>query len=324
MTIDGAFDVTVTGFEVPEIDLIIEGAPVRQDQDDVLDLEKMSRTVTRPGDLWQLGKHRLFCGDALNEDSYSVLAQGRQATAALIDPPYNDPIDGYVSGFGKTHHREFVMASGEMSHTEYVEFLYKVFRLLSRNSQEGAIHFVCMDWRHLPEALVASGRVYSEFKNLCVWVKESGGQGSFYRSQHELILVFKNGRGRHRNNIQLGQYGRFRTNVWKYARVKSSARSVEEWLPRLHPTIKPMEMVADAILDCTARNDIVLDPFVGSGTTVIAAEQTGRTCHGMDLDPLYIDTAVLRWQRHTGNRAILVATGKFFNDIAIASEVDCG
>lgn len=324
ITLDCDFDVTITGFEIPEIDLILQEAAVDHDPDDVVDMAETSQAVTRSGDVWQMGKHRLMCGDALNGNSYSVLMKGRHAAAVFTDPPFNDPIDGYVTGFGKVHHREFAMASGEMSETEYIEFLSKTFRNLKRNSEDGSIHFVCLDWRHLPEILAASCREYSEFKNLCVWVKESGGQGSLYRSQHELVLVFKSGKARHRNNIQLGQYGRYRTNVWNYPRVKSPAGDAGERPSAPHPTIKPTAMVADAILDCTARNDIVLDPFVGSGTTVIAAERTGRICFGMDLDPHYVDTAVRRWQRHTGDQAIQVPTGKCFDDLAAALEVKHG
>lgn len=216
------------------------------------------------------------------------------------------------------------MASGEMSQTEYTEFLSRMFRNLERNSEDGSLHFVCLDWRHLPELLAASQRVYSEIKNLCVWIKESGGQGSLYRSRHELILVFKSGKKRHRNNVQLGQYGRCRTNVWEYPRVKSFARNGEEQLSDLHPTIKPTAMVADAILDCTSRNDIVLDPFLGSGTTIMAAERTGRICYGMDLDAVYVDTVVRRWQKHTGDRAVHASTGKAFDDLVTASGVRHG
>jgi DNA modification methylase len=312
LTIDGGLDVTLTGFEVPEIDLILKQVAGKQDEDDVFDVDETSQTVTQSGDIWQLGKHRILCGDALNEGSYSLLMQGRRAAAVFADPPYNDPIDGYVAGFGKVHHREFAMASGEMSETEFTEFLFKTFRNLERNSKNGSLHFVCLDWRHLPELLAASRRVYTEFKNLCVWIKESGGQGSLYRSRHELVCVFKSGKERHRNNVQLGQYGRYRTNVWEYPRVKSLAKNGEEQLSGLHPTIKPVAMVADAILDCTARNDIVLDPFLGSGTTVIAAERTGRICYGMDLDPAYVDTALRRWQKFTGLVAVHQMTGQTF------------
>jgi DNA modification methylase len=324
LTVESNFDVTIIGFEVPEIDLILQEAAGGKDVDDVFDVDEKNQTVTKPGDLWQLGKHRILCGDALDADCYSILMQGRRAAAVFTDPPYNDPIDGYAAGFGKIHPREFAMASGEMTEAEYTEFLFETFRNLERNSDDGSLHFVCLDWRHLPELLTSSRRVYTEFKNLCVWAKESGGQGSLYRSRHELVLVFKSGKAKHRNNIQLGQYGRYRTNVWEYPRVRALAGDGDEQVSGLHPTIKPVALVADAILDCTSRNDIVLDPFLGSGTTVVAADRTGRICYGMDLDPAYVDVAIRRWQRHAGDRAIQAATGKSFDDLAACKEVKRG
>jgi DNA modification methylase len=314
--LDLDFSIEVTGFEMGEIDLMIEGlSPAPEGEADPADaLVDSGVQVTKPADLWVLGRHRLLCGDALNEGSYSRLMQGRRAAAVFTDPPYNDPIDGYVAGFGKIHHREFAMASGEMSEGEFTEFLFKTFQNLTRSSEGGSLHFVCLDWRHLPEMLVASRRVYSEFKNLCVWVKESGGQGSLYRSRHELVFVFKSGTAKHRNNIQLGQYGRYRTNVWEYPRVKFPAGNGEEKLSGLHPTIKPAAMVADAILDSTSRNDIVLDPFLGSGTTLIAAERTGRICYGLELDRTYVDTAIRRWQAFTSQSAVHEKSGLSFDE----------
>lgn len=311
------FHLEVTGFEMAEIDAIIEGAaPVPEGETDPADaLPDVGLPVTKQGDLWTLGRHRLLCGDALKQESYARLMQGRRAGAVFADPPYNDPIDGYVSGFGKIRHREFAMASGEMSEAEFTAFLSKTFRNLVCNSESGSLHFVCLDWRHIPELLAAADRVYSEFKHLCVWIKESGGQGSLYRSRHELVFVFKSGDAKHRNNIQLGQYGRYRTNVWEYSRVSSPTRNAEEQLSGLHPTIKPAAMVADAILDCTARGNVVLDPFLGSGTTVIAAERTGRVCYGMELDPVYVDIVIRRWQSFTGQTAVHESTGRTLDQI---------
>jgi DNA modification methylase len=311
------FHLEVTGFEMAEIDAIIEGAaPVPEGETDPADaLPDVGLPVTKQGDLWALGRHRLLCGDALKQENYTRLMQGRRAEAVFADPPYNDQIDGYVSGFGKIRHREFAMASGEMSEAEFTAFLSKTFRNLVRNSESGSLHFVCLDWRHIPELLAAADGVYSEFKHLCVWIKESGGQGSLYRSRHELVFVFKSGSAKHRNNIQLGQYGRYRTNVWEYSRVSSPMRNAEEQLSGLHPTIKPAAMVADAILDCTARGNVVLDPFLGSGTTVIAAERTGRVCYGMELDPVYVDIAIRRWQCFTGQTAVQESTGRTLDEI---------
>ena len=309
------FNLEITGFEMAEIDTMIEGiSPTREGEFDPADrIVEPGVPVTKPGDIWNLGRHRVLCGNALDEESYAELMQGRRANAVFTDPPYNDPIDGYVSGFGKIHHREFAMASGEMDPDEFIEFLSRNFRNLVRNSVSGSLHFVCLDWRHLPEFLTASRRVYSEIKNLCIWVKESGGQGSLYRSRHELVLVFKNGTAKHRNNIQLGQYGRYRTNVWEYPRVNAAAKTCnDERLSGFHPTIKPVALVADAILDCTSRNDLILDPFLGSGTTVIAAERTGRICYGMELEPTYVDAVVRRWQDFTKKTALHEKSGQSF------------
>ena len=314
------FSVDVAGFEMSEIDLMIEGlAPAGRGKEDPADaipaLEARS-PVTRAGELWVLDRHRVYCGDARNEKAYSELMQRQRAAAVFSDPPYNDPIDGYVAGFGKIHHAEFPMACGEMGTGEFTAFLTDVLSLLARHSAPGALQFICMDWRHAPELLAAAQQAYTEFKNLCVWVKDVAGQGSLYRSQHELVFVFKSGKGSHRNNIQLGQFGRYRTNVWQYRRVNSLARATDESnLSDLHPTIKPVELVADAILDCTARGDVVLDAFLGSGTTVIAAERTGRVCYGIELDPRYVDTIVRRWQGFTGQSAIQESTGRPFNEI---------
>lgn len=318
--LDLDFSLDITGFEIAEIDTIIESlVPAnsgRDDPSDVIPEPKAEHVVTQSGDLWTLDRHRVHCGDARDRTAYSMLMENRRAAMVFTDPPYNDPIDGYVTGFGKTHHPEFKMASGEMSPSEFTAFLTAVLAELGRSSVDGALHFVCMDWRHSEELLAAARSVYSEFKNICVWVKENAGQGSPYRSQHELVFVFKRGKSSHRNNIQLGQFGRYRTNVWNYRRANSLGRTAEEGcLAELHPTVKPVELVADAILDCTARSDIVIDPFLGSGTTVIAAERTGRICYGMELNPIYVDTIVRRWQSFTGQTALHAITGKTFRAI---------
>ena len=235
----------------------------------------------------------------------------------FCDPPYNVRIDGHACGNGSIRHREFPMASGEMSEAEFISFLTSSMRLLARYSAIGSVHFICGDWRHSGEFLAAGKQAYDAFLNLAVWVKNVGGLGSFYRSQDELIFVFRNGKGKHRNNIHLGKYGRNRTNVWQYPGVNTLSKQTDEGnLLALHPTVKPVALVADAVLDCSARGDLVLDAFLGSGSTLIAAERTGRICHGIELDPLYVDTAIRRWQRYTGDRAIHVISGKRFDDIA--------
>src|SRR2546426_5847557 len=301
------FSLEVTGFEMGEIDLKIENlSPADDGRDDPADAlpEPSSVQVSRIGDLWQLGKHRVLCGDALSHDCYMSLMGDYRAHVAFTDPPYNVPIAGNVSGKGKNCHREFVMASGEMSEAEFTGFLSKTFACLTMYSLPGSLHYICMDWRHMKELLAAGRAAYSELKNVCVWVKDNAGMGSLYRSQHELVFVFKHGKSSHRNNVQLGQFGRSRTNVWHYPGANSFSRSSSEGdLLALHPTVKPVAMVADAIMDCSARGDLVVDPFLGSGTTLVAAERTGRICRGLELDPGYVDTVLRRWQAFTGDCA---------------------
>lgn len=241
---------------------------------------------------------------------------GQRAASVFTDPPYNVKIDGHVSGLGSVKHREFAMATGEMSPTEFTQFLQTVFALLVAHSLDGAIHYVCMDWRHMHELLNAGAHSYSELKNICVWVKDNGGMGSLYRSQHEMVAVFKSGTAAHRNNVQLGKHGRNRTNVWDYPSANTFSKQSEEGrLIELHPTVKPLQLVADALLDTTTRGDIVLDSFLGSGTTLMAAEEVGRVCYGMELDTLYVDTIIRRWQARTGDQAVNAITGVTFDQM---------
>lgn len=316
-----SFDLEATGFTMGEIDLRIEGlsgpTPANSDPADDLPLDPRQPPVSRPGDLWQLGRHRLFCGNALDPAAYERLMKGASAKLVFTDPPYNVPIIGHVSGKGRVHHREFAMASGEMTSAQFVRFLATAVELLVRHSAPGSLHYVCMDWRHQYELLTAALGIYAELKNMCVWVKDNPGMGSLYRSQYELIFVFKNGRTSHRNNVELGQHGRNRTNVWDYPSLNNFGRKDEEGhLAALHPTIKPVALIADAILDCSARGDLVLDPFLGSGSTLLAAERVGRVCRGMELDPLYVDAAIRRWQSFTGDSAVHAATQNRFDLIA--------
>jgi DNA modification methylase len=318
--LDLDFSLEVTGFEMAQIDLRIESlnSPSRDDQDFANDLSVVPAgpAVTRVGDVWALGEHRVLCASALESASYPELMNDRKAAMVFSDPPYNVPIGGNVSGLGRVRHREFAMASGDMSGAEFTAFLTRAFSLMRDHSASGSIHFICMDWRHLAELLAAGHAAYAELKNLCVWVKSNAGMGSFYRSQHELIAVFRSGRRPHRNNVMLGQYGRNRTNVWNYPGINSFGRSGEEGnLLTLHPTVKPVALVADAIMDCTCRNEIVLDGFLGSGTSVIAAERTGRRCCGLEIDPLYVDTIVRRWQAFTRGDARHGLTGRTFRDV---------
>lgn len=317
--LDLDFALNVTGFEIGEIDLRIEELSSASDGDEAransLPDPRTGRPVSKPGDIWLLNDHRVFCGSALEKPSYTALMQGQKAQMVFTDPPYNVAIDGNATGSGSTHHREFVMASGEMSEQQFIEFLTTACSLLAKHSAAGSLHYLCMDWRHLNELLAAGREAYSELVNLCIWVKNNAGLGSLYRSQHELILVFKSGAGRHRNNVQLGQYGRNRTNVWNYQTASSFSRSGDEGnLFVLHPTIKPATLVADAIMDCTNRRDVVLDGFLGSGTSVIAAERTGRRCFGLEIDPIYVDVIVRRWEAFTRQTARHAQSGRSFQE----------
>lgn len=299
------FDVEITGFGTGEIDFLMDGA-VNEDldpADEVIEPQTDTPAITKPGDLWVLGEHKLYCGDSLEEDSYFTLMGGESAQMVFTDPPYNVPIDGHVCGKGAIKHREFEMAAGEMSKGEFTGFLTQSMSLASTYSDDGSIGFYCMDWRHMDEMLGAASSVKFELKNLCVWVKDNGGMGSLYRSRHELIFVFKHGNGKHINNVELGKHGRNRTNVWEYAGVNSMRAGRMEELA-MHPTVKPINLVADAIKDCSKRDGIILDPFGGSGTTLIAAEKTGRTARLIELDPHYCDVIIQRWEKLTGETAV--------------------
>lgn len=320
MEYDLDFDISITGFEMPEIDVLISGPSSKPEKADPLDaVPAVAQTsVTRPGDIWQIGPHRLICGNALERDTYTRLLDGEQAQMVFTDPPYNVPIDGHVSGLGKLQHREFAMASGEMSKSEFTGFLRAVFGNLAAASVNGAIHFVAMDWRHMAEVLEASQGTYSELKNLCIWAKSNGGMGSLYRSQHELFFVFKSGTAAHINNVELGKHGRYRTNVWSYAGVNAFGATRDDDLA-MHPTVKPVALAADAILDCSKRKAIVLDAFAGSGTTLVAGHKTGRRGYGIELDSLYCDVIVRRLSKASGLQAIHAETGRLFIEMEQAA-----
>jgi hypothetical protein len=322
--LDLDFSLEATGFEMGEIDLRIEGLSGEPNRDadpaDAIPVATVGPAVSRTGDLWLLGAHRVYCGSALDETSYVALMEGKKAAMAISDPPYNVRIAGNVSGLGAIHHREFAMASGEMNPAEFTAFLTKTCTLLARHSVDGSFHFIFMDWRHMTEMLAAGREAYTELKNLCVWAKDTAGMGSLYRSQHELVFVYRSGRGRHRNNVELGRFGRNRTNLWRYPGALGLRSSEEGDLTALHPTVKPVAMVADAIMDVSARGDIVLDGFLGSGTTILGAERTGRRCYGIEIDPVYVDTIVRRWQAYTGGRAKNAASGRYFGNLETEME----
>jgi DNA modification methylase len=324
------FDVEITGFEMPEIDLVLEDADEAKREssgpEDKVPDPLPSFTVSALGDMWIMGSHRLFCGDARDNSAYQNLLGGDKAEFVFTDPPYNVAIDGHVCGKGAIRHRDFAMASGEMSAEAFTGFLADVFRQLIAHTTDGSIHDVCMDWRHVAEMLAAGNQVYTELKNLCVWTKTNAGMGTFYRSQHELIFIWKSGVGSHVNNFELGQHGRSRTNVWEYAGVNTMRPGRLAELA-MHPTVKPVALVADAIKDCSRRGGIVLDPFCGSGTILIAAERTGRKARAIEIDAAYVDVAVRRWQTFTGKSATLAGTERSFEEVAeernaVALEID--
>ncbi len=307
-------DLDVTGFEVAEIDALMADH-LDRDDDPADEIGPMTAPpVSRPGELWELGPHRLLCGDARDPAAMPLLMKGEKAAMQFTDPPYNLELKT-IQGRGKIKHKEFVAASGEMSKGEYTDFLAKALALASEHSLDGSIHYVCMDWRHLGELLAAGESAFSELKNIVVWNKTNAGQGSFYRSQHELILVFKLGEMPHLNNFELGQHGRHRSNVWSYAGANTFRRGRMKDLA-MHPTVKPVALVADAMRDCSRRGDIILDPFMGSGTTIMAAERVGRRAFGLELDPLYVDTAVRRWQGYTKKDAFLSGADQCFDQVA--------
>lgn len=314
LEIDTSFDLTLTGFEIPEIDLLIQ----QVDKDIPPEEEATTLSVaegpavTRHGDIWRIGRHRLICGDATCLDSYERLLSGEKAQMVFSDAPYNVPIAGHVGGKGAIRHREFAMATGEMSSDQFETFLATAFRHAATYSVDGSIHFQCMDWRHISEIVRAGQQSYTELKNICVWTKSNGGMGSLYRSQHEFIFVFKSGAGAHINNVELGKYGRNRTNVWPYPGATSFGDGRSDLA--LHPTVKPQQLVADAILDCSNRGAIILDPFAGSGTTLLAAHQTGRRGFGIELDEKYCDVALRRLRDATGTEPVHAGTDETFSE----------
>lgn len=298
---DEGYDIEITGFSLADLDLAAPRPAGAAEQ--VALPDPRARAVSRPGDVWHIGPHRLICGDATRIETYETLLGGTPTAMVFADAPYNVRIAGNVSGLGRARHGEFQQGSGEMSSAAFTTFLRSVFKLLAMFSADGAIHFHCMDWRHLREILDASDGVYAELKNLIVWKKSNAGMGTFYRSAHELILAFKAGKGPHINNFGLGETGRYRTNVWDYEGANTFRKGRLEDL-EAHPTVKPLALVMDAILDCSHRGDLILDPFSGSGTTLIAAHKTGRIGAAIEIDPLYVDTGLNRLARASGLAAV--------------------
>jgi DNA modification methylase len=307
ITLDPQVDLQMTGFAMGQIDSLLSSA---EDEED--DLPEMhADPITKPGDMWILGEQRVFCADATQAGSFVRLLKDEQAQTVFADPPYNVPINGNVSGLGRVTHGEFAMASGEMSADEFEAFLATIFTHLIQHTANGSIHFVCIDWRGIGPLLAAARLKYTEVKNVCVWNKSNAGMGSLYRSKHELIAVLKNGHAPHVNNVQLGRNGRTRSNVWDYPSQNTWSNSSKGKL-LLHPTVKPVALIADAIRDCSNMHDIILDPFGGAGTTLIAAERTMRRARLIEIEPRYVDVTVRRWQHVTGKTAVHADTGASF------------
>lgn len=294
-------DLSLTGFSSGEIDVVLAGTP---DPDDEVIPAVPVKPRVQPGDIWQLGEHRIACGDGRDAKFLQQLVgENAQIDCAFLDPPYNVKINGHANAKGR--HREFAMASGEMDETEFRSFLSDTLGACAAVSRNGAVHFVCMDWRHIDDVTGSVTHIYGDLLNICVWNKSNAGMGSLYRSKHEMVFVYRVGDAPHLNTVELGRHGRNRTNVWDYPSVNSMQGSRREDLA-LHPTVKPVAMVADAICDVTRQGDLVLDIFLGSGTSLIAAERVGRAFRGLDIDPAYVDLAMTRWSQITGKAPQLV------------------
>lgn len=307
-------DISITGFSDVELDVLsMDNRSAADPKANNVPYIPENEIVTRQGDVWCIGDHRIICGNSLDAANFESLLGSRRADMVLQDPPYNVKISGHVCGSGNVRHKEFQMASGEMSVEEFTQFLRKNFELCAKYSRPGALQYNFMDWRHMGEILAAGYDAFSSLINMCVWCKSSGGMGSLYRSQHELCFIFKNGKESHVNNVHLGMNGRYRTNVWQYAGVNAFGRHKADI--QMHPTVKPVEMLKDAILDVTKRGDIVLDTFLGSGSTLIAAHQSKRVCYGIELEPLYVDTAIHRFLEMFNVDAIHQASGKTYSEL---------
>lgn len=309
--------IEILGWETAEVDLILDDSSDPDASEDVADAQIAPPVspVTRPGDVWLLGRHRLLCASSLEAASWEALLAGEKAAMAFTDPPYNVPVAGHVCGLGKVNHAEFAMASGEMSTAEFTAFLSSFLSVMLPHLKDGAVIDLCMDWRHMTELVASLGANGLTLLNLCVWNKTNGGMGSLYRSKHELVFIAKKGKAPHTNTVELGRHGRYRTNVWDYAGVNTFGRTRMADLAD-HPTVKPVALVADAIRDVSIPGEIVLDAFMGSGTTILAAERTRRRAYGIEIDPGYVDVAVRRWEKLTGTNAVLASTGQSFAELA--------
>lgn len=318
-TLDPDIKLDITGFAIEEIDNVFKVNEKETDSKaDIIPYIDEHEIISAEGDIWLLGKHKIICGNALDEKVYKTLFEDKKADMVFTDPPFNVSVNGHICGKGAVKHEEFKYASGEMSSNEFQEFLKASFNLLKSFSKNGSLSYICMDWRHIKEIINAADGIYNEMKNLCIWNKNNAGMGSFYRSKHELVFVFKNGTKPHINNINLGKNGRYRTNVWDYAGINAFGK--EQKNLKMHPTVKPVELIKDAILDASDRNSIILDAFLGSGSTLVAAEQSDRVCYGIEIEPKYIDTAIRRYEELTGKDAVHMQTGRKYADLLKAKK----
>jgi DNA modification methylase len=311
--LDPSIGLDFTGFETPQIDSILDDGGIGE-EDELPPINDLAARVTQVGDQWSLGDHVIRCANALEIPSFAHLLGSVQARMVFTDPPYNVKIAGNVTQSTSSREHDFTMAMGELSCEEFQIFLDTSLSLAARFSMDGAIHYICMDWRHIFELLLVGKRVYTELKNICVWNKSNAGMGSLYRSQHELVAVYKVGSAAHINNVELGRHGRNRSNVWNYI-GQNALNGTRKSKLSLHPTVKPVAMIADAIRDCSNRGDVILDCFGGAGTTLIAAEKTGRRARILELNPIYIDVTITRWQRLTGKVAYHMETGQPFSPV---------
>ena len=312
------FDLPALGFSLPEIDSLYEDLEESRlsgddPQDDAIP-DPEEQVVTRVQDVWCMGNHRLTIGDARSEADLERVLQGETIDVIFADPPYNVRIENNVSGLGEVQHSDFAMASGEMTREEFTTFLIEAFRPAAAQLRDGGIAFICIDWRHLSELQQAGMAVFDELKNVCIWNNKNAGMGAFYRSKYEMVFVFKKGEAPHTNTFGLGGGGRHRSNVWDYAGVSALSKSGLDELA-MHPTVKPVAMIVDALKDVSGRGAIVLDNFGGSGSTLIAAEKCGRRARLIEYDAAYCDTIVRRWQNYTGKKATLLTTGNTFEDV---------
>jgi DNA modification methylase len=315
--LDAGLDLDLTGFETPQLDQILQADIPRANvgEDGGYIPRAGAPAISRPGDIWQCGRHRIGCGNARDRAFVARVREDRAANVCFVDPPYNIPIAGFVSGKGRHQHREFPQGSGEMSSEDFFAFLRDGLEVLRAACAANALVYACMDWRHILELAVAGRACGMPLYNICVWVKNNAGMGAIYRSQHEMVCVFRAGADQPLNNVELGKYGRNRSNVWSYPGMASFGAGRDELLAS-HPTVKPIALISDVLRDVTKRGDVVLDTFLGSGSTLIAAQETGRICFGVELDPLYVDTAIRRWQRATGLDAVHAESGQTFEQSA--------